>query len=313
MSGILSALAPVFGLIVLGYVLKSRATFTEIFWAPAERMTFYILFPALLLTKIGGAEAVGPGLLPMAASMATATLIIAGLVSLSRPGFEKSGLDGPGFTSVFQGAIRPSTFIGIAAAYALFGDPGLTLSAAAIIAVIPLVNILSITALYRWAGPGPSEKKQRQGWGDAIVPAMKNPIILACLFGGVLNMTGIGLPPVVGPMLEIIGSAALPLGLMATGAGLDLGAARKAHGPIAATVATKLIAAPLVVYVICGVFGVSGPALTVAVLFMALPVAGSSYVMSRQLGGDGALMAGIITATTIAAAVTLPVAIGLVG
>ncbi|NQU60753.1 MAG: AEC family transporter [Rhodospirillales bacterium] len=313
MSGTLSALAPVFGLIVLGYLLKSRGGFTEAFWDPAERMTFYILFPALLVTKIGGAEAVGVGLLPMAAAMAAATLIVALFISFFRSGLQKSGIDGPGFTSIFQGAIRPNTFIGMAAAYALFGDLGLTLAAAAIIAVIPLVNILSLTALYRWAGAGPAEPKQRRGWGDAMVPAFKNPIILACLFGAALNMTGLGLPPVVGPMLKIIGSAALPLGLMAVGAGLDLGAARKVRGPIAGAAVLKLAVMPALTYAICRVFDVTGSALTVAVLFMALPVASASYVMARQLGGDGALMAGIITVTTIAAALTLPVTIFLVG
>jgi len=55
MSSVLSALAPVFGLIVVGYLLKSRRIFTDDFWDPAERLTFYFLFPALLITSIGGA------------------------------------------------------------------------------------------------------------------------------------------------------------------------------------------------------------------------------------------------------------------
>ena len=56
MTGVLSALAPVFGLIAVGYLLKSRRIFTDDFWDPAERLTFYFLFPALLITSIGGAE-----------------------------------------------------------------------------------------------------------------------------------------------------------------------------------------------------------------------------------------------------------------
>jgi len=38
MSATLLALTPVFGLIVIGYVLKSRGTFTDAFWNPAERL-----------------------------------------------------------------------------------------------------------------------------------------------------------------------------------------------------------------------------------------------------------------------------------
>ena len=50
----------------------------------------------------------------------------------------------------------------------------------------------------------------------------------------------------------------------------------------------------------------------VAVLFAALPTASSSYIMSRQLGGDAPLMAGITTLQTLLAAVTLPLTLALV-
>ena len=151
MSSALFALAPVFGMIVIGYGLKRRGFVTDAFWEPAEKLTFYILFPSLLVTKIGGAQTAGADLLPMAAALITATLIISGLVVMGRPGLHKAGLSGPGFTSVFQGAIRPTTFVGIPTAYALFGDTGLALFAAALLAVIPIANFFSLAVLIRWA------------------------------------------------------------------------------------------------------------------------------------------------------------------
>ena len=313
MTGVLSALAPVFGLIAVGYLLKSRAIFTDDFWDPAERLTFYFLFPALLITSLGGAEAVGPGLLPMAAALVAATGLMAGALMVLRPRLAKAGLAGPSFVSVFQGAIRPNTYVGIAAAMALFGDAGLTLTAAAIVAVIPLVNLLAIVGHLRWAGGGAEMSIPGTGWGEAVAPALKNPIIIACLLGAVLNVTGIGLPPVIGPILEIIGRAALPLGLMAVGAGLNFTAVREARNAVIGTAALKLAVTPAVTYAACQVFGVAGPAAAVAVMFMALPVSAASYVMSRQLGGDGPLMAGIVTATTLGAAVTLPLVVVLAG
>ena len=138
--------------------------------------------------------------------------------------------------SLLQGAIRPNTYVGLAAAYALFGNAGLTLAAAAIVAVIPLVNFISIIALLRWSGAMTrDERLKKTGWGAAIVASLKNPIIVACVLGALLNFTGFGLPPVIGPILDILGSAALPLGLMAVGAGLDFDGARTAcshrHAP----------------------------------------------------------------------------------
>ena len=46
--------------------------------------------------------------------------------------------------------------------------------------------------------------------------------------------------------------------------------------------------------------------LAVAILFAALPGSPAAYILARQLGGDGRLMAGVITLTTVASAVTLP-------
>ncbi|MBT5616057.1 MAG: AEC family transporter, partial [Flavobacteriales bacterium] len=117
MTSTLSALAPVFGLIVVGYVLKARNLFGPDFWEPAERLTFYFLFPALLVTKIGGAEIAGLRALPMAAAMIAATLLMAAVL-MAIPKLRQGEGGGPRFVSLLQGAIRPNTYVGLAAAYA---------------------------------------------------------------------------------------------------------------------------------------------------------------------------------------------------
>jgi predicted permease len=208
-----------------------------------------------------------------------------------------------------QGAIRPNTYVGLAAAYALFGNAGLTL-AAAIIAVIPLVNFISTIALLRWTGVDGTEKS---GWGAALSASLKNPIIVACVLGALLNFSGFGLPPMIGPMLDILGGGALPLGLMAVGAGLDFDAVHKRRATIIRATGLKLIIMPGLTFAACWTYGVSGITQIVAVMFAAMPVAASSYVMTRQMGGDGTLMAGIVTATTLAAGITLPLVVLMAG
>lgn len=308
MAGMLSSLAPVFALIALGYLLKARAVFGAAFWEGAERLTFYFLFPALLVVSIGGADVKGLAMLPMAAALAAATLIVAGVLVWLRPQLAGRGLDGAQFASVLQGAIRPNTYVAIAVLVAFYGKAGLPLAAVAIVAVIPLVNFLGIVTHLRWARR-PSGTTAAPGWGEAVVPALKNPIIVACLVGAALNLLGIGVPPVVGPILEIVGRAALPMGLMAVGAGLDLAAARDARVTVAVTTALKLVVMPVAVVVTCWVFGVDGVTRSAAILFAAMPVSATAYVVSTQMGGDSRLMAGVVAATTIAAAITLPLAV----
>ncbi len=68
----------------------------------------------------------------------------------------------------------------------------------------------------------------------------------------------------------------------------------------------KLLFLPLVVVGLAALFGVSALALKVAILYAAMPTAPSAYILAARLGGDAALMAGLITAETLVAVVTLP-------
>lgn len=299
MSAVLLALTPIFLLILLGWGMRQKAFVPEGFWEPAEKVTYYVFFPALLVTATAGADLGGLRVWPMMAALIAGTCLVVGfLVGLRRT----LTRDGPAFTSLIQGAIRPNTYVSIAAVVALYGDAGLTLAAVCIVTVIPLVNVISVLFLVHYAQP----ERETTEWRMIVGPVLRNPLILACLAGGLLNVTGAGLPEVVGRPLEILGRAALPLGLLAVGAGLDLKAARDAGVLVGVAATAKLIAIPLLVFTAARAFGIEGLTAVVATLYMSVPASASSYVLARQMGGDARLMAGIITASTIAAAITMP-------
>ena len=89
--------------------------------------------------------------LPMGAAMAAGVLAGAGLVLGLR---RVVGLDGPAFSSVFQGVIRPNTYVGLAAASALYGAEGLPLTAVGIAVVVPPVNQPGVLAMVRHGRDG---------------------------------------------------------------------------------------------------------------------------------------------------------------
>ena len=299
MTQILSALAPVFVLILLGYLLKSRRLVSAAFWPPAEKLTYYLFFPALLVFNTSQANLEGLRIGPMAAVLIGGVGSIALLVLALRP---RMDLDGAAFTSVFQGSFRPNTYVAIAAAFALFDQAGLTLIAVCIVVLVPTVNLFSVIAMVRYATPGGGAP----GWPGTLAAVATNPLILACLLGALINVSGYGLPPVAGPLLDILGRAALPIGLIAVGAGLDIPAARAAGRIVAATAVIKLAALPLATIALCRLAGIEGLTATVLVMYAAVPGSPSSYVLARQMGGDAELMAGIITATTLAAMAAMP-------
>lgn len=300
MIDILFALAPIFLLIVFGYVLKNASIAPDGFWTPAEWMTFYVFFPALLFRNISTAEVGGADVMTLGAASFTGVIAIAVIVRLLRGVLP---VDGPAYTSVFQGAMRPNVYLGIVIAYSLYGDLGVALLSVCIAVLVPTVNVLGVIVLVRHAGNHGGSPTFRQ----TALPVLRNPLILACLAGGAMNLGGGTLPPVIDPFLEILGKAALPLALLSVGAGLNLAATRRDAAMVTLTSAFKIIVLPTLTWSACLFLGVDGLGMTIAVMYAALPGSGSAYVLARQMGGDAVLLAGSITATTLAAAIALPV------
>ncbi len=308
MNGAVSALAPVFLTIALGYGLRTRGLLGDDFWRGAEWLVFWVLFPALLFTKIAGVAVVwadmGPLALVILLGIGGAGLLTAPL--RATPGLGRD-LSGASFTAVFQGATRPNSYIGIAAALAFFGDAAIAATAVALAVIAPLINVMGVIAHIAWVPDGAVAKPGgRPSALSALLSLFKNPIVLSTVGGALWNMAGLPLPPLLGPTLRILGSASLPLALMAVGAGLMPAAVRTGGGAIAFSSVLKLALMPVLTMAAAHGLGVDGMERAVALMFTAAPASATAYVISRQMGSDAELMAGIITGTTLLAAITLP-------
>src|SRR3546814_5579304 len=90
-----------------------------------------------------------------------ALIVQAALVYALRP---LMNVDGPAFTSVFQGAVRFNTFVGLGAVTALEGGTGVTLFAVAIALAIPTLNVMCVLTLARYGdhGQGTTLKADRK-------------------------------------------------------------------------------------------------------------------------------------------------------
>ncbi|MDF9301135.1 AEC family transporter [Tritonibacter mobilis] len=208
----------------------------------------------------------------------------------------------PTFSSLVQGAIRPNTYIGLAVAAALLGTHGLTVTALCVALVVPTVNVISVLACAHLG-----ENDRKPGVLSLLRDVAKNPLLMACVLGSLFNVLGIGLPPIVGPFLEVLGRAALPIGLLAVGAGLDLSAARRAGFPVGVSSIAKLVLSPAIAAGLCLMLGLPDIELAAVVLYAALPCSASAYVLARLMGGDAQMMASIITVHTLLAIITMPV------
>lgn len=292
---ILGALGPVFAMIVLGFGLRQLRFPGDGFWPEAERFTYFILFPALLVRQLALARltdyAVGPVALIIVLLLATMTAALYAL----RPWLR---VDGPAFTSVYQGVVRFNTYVGLAVVLAMFHAEGGTAAALVMAIMIPLLNVLCVLVLSAHASGGATAS-------GVLRSLITNPLILACLLGIGLNVAGIGLPWGSAAVLEILARAALPLGLLAVGAGLRLDALAQPRILIVAS-GLKLLALPALAGLLCGLIQPGELETQVLVTFAALPSASAAYILARQLGGDAPLIAAILTVETALALLTLP-------
>jgi predicted permease len=295
------ALAPVFLLIALGWLLRARGFPGEAFWPAAERLVYFVLFPALLFLTTAGSQLAGFAMLPLAGALIGAILAVSGL-ALALGAWQ--GVGPAALSSLLQGAIRVNTYVGLGAAGTLYGAAGLDVLGVVILIVVTTVNLLSVVALIHY-GRRPSAA------GELVATVARNPLILACVAGFACDAAGVDLAGVVGDTLEVLGQASLTLGLLCVGAGLELAELGRNRAAVVATCLLKLLLMPLATALACRLFGIGGLTAAVAILFAACPISASSYVLARQLGGDARLMAGLITLTTIAAALTMPLILAL--
>src|SRR5450631_1907511 len=305
MAVVMAALLPVFLLIVLGFVLKRSLLRLETQWHGLERLTYYVLFPVLLVQTLVKADLAKVPVAGVGGALFISALLMSLLCLGLRPVLARCAIDGPAFSSIFQGATRWQTYVALAVSGNLYGDVGLALASVAMVAIIPLVNVFSVAVLAHYASP---EKPSLRAIALTVV---RNPLIWACAVGLAVNVLQIPVPRMLHEVAEALGRSSLAIGLLVTGAGLHLEGLFRTSAAAALAVFLKLILMPAVAVGLALLFGLSGTNLAVVVCCTAVPTSSSGYVLARQMGGDAPLLAQIITLQTIFAAITMPVVIAL--
>jgi predicted permease len=295
-SQVLLALLPIVILIGLGAILRRRKFIEDGFWPHAERLSFYVLLPCLFFHGLATADLRALPVGALSATLIVSTCAVAALTLAVRP---LMGISGPAFTSVFQGAVRLNSYVGVTLAAGLYGGAGVALSALCSAALVPTCNILCVLAFARYGS-------SKLGPADIVRQVFTNPLVVGSLAGIAFKVLGLDVPPGIEPALRALGAAALPIGLLCVGAALDFSSVGQWIKPIGVSSLFKFLALPAATVLAARAIGLTGPALIVAMIFQALPTATSAYITARQQGGDAPLMAGIVAAQTILAFAVLP-------
>jgi hypothetical protein len=295
-------LFPDFSLILIGHLLCRLTALNRKVWEQVDSLVYYFLFPTLLFRSIVKSPldlGEASGLIGAGICMAVTAIAL----SYSLPHWPWLGrhLDPRRHAASAQVGFRFNSFIALALADKVAGPQGLQFIAVLIGFCVPIFNMGAVWPMARHAG---------RGFGRELI---RNPLIIGTASGLAANLLGLQIPAWLDPTVNRIGQASLALGLMAAGAGMQLG--HLASGKLLgiAVLTLKHLVLPLVALGMSHLFRLDTTQTLVLLMFSAVPTASSCYVLAARMGHDGAYVAGLVTLSTLLGMVSLPFALGVLG
>ena len=299
MRGVVGGLATIWAVTALGYLLGRIDLLGPHGTAVLVRLAFYVAAPALLFETLATSDLARVFSPALAAFVAGTAAVATGYVLVARLLWHRNAGD--------------TTVGALAASYVNAGNLGLPVGAYVLGDVSLIVPVLLVQTLF--IAPtalvvlDTTTGGRRLSPGRLLSMPLRNPILVGSAAGVLVSASGWHPPDEVLRPFALVGSAAVPLALLALGLALP-GARPLGPSPYAAdrTLAAllKVVAQPAVAYAV-GRFalGLSGTTLLTAVVSAALPTAQNIFVFATRYARGVALARDSIVLTTLAATVTL--------
>jgi predicted permease len=302
---VISILAPILLLVLLGVILGRIRFLGRDFLSDLNKLVFWIALPALLFRSIVHAEHPGPQMFSLLALLLTATAVAAAVGWLAAILLR---LPSSSYGTLSQSAFRGNlAYIGIPVlAYAFEGLPEQRKVFGTVVLIVAFLmmffNVLAVVVL---SIGRQSEHPVRMAFRSII----RNPLLLSGLAGIPFAFTQTELPLFLDRTLESLGSVAVPVALLCIGGSLAHARLGNKAAGIFVAAAIKTFLVPVIVFFGARMCGFSGTDFQIALVLAACPTAATSYVMVRQMHGDGVLASGSIVVSTILSAASIPLAL----
>jgi malonate transporter and related proteins len=273
---------------------------------------FYLFAPALFFRTTARLD---PAALPW--PMIAAFFVPVVVLMLANYGWQRWRRDERGLP-VAAPAVRAITVafgnsvqIGIPLAAGIFGETGLGLHLA-LVSVHALILLVVATTLVELDLAHAHAGGEGAHLGRMLLSTLRNtvihPVVLPVLAGMAWQATGVPLPGPVDEVLQVLGSAVVPLCLTLIGMSLAyMGLPGSLRGALSLTV-LKLVVQPALVWgVAAGAFGLSGLPLQVVVILGALPSGTNALMFAQRYRAQEAETTAVNVISTLAFVITAPV------
>lgn len=316
-AAILTALAPPFLLILLGWGLKKARVLHPAHVPILNGLVVQVTLPALVLHGLLNAPHLSAALaLPVLAGLGAEAAAAGVLYAVGRA------------MRLTPGVLGAMLLVGV---YGNTGFIGYPLTLALVPAQFPATILIDqfgmnipmyLSAALLGAQMGGDKGTGDKGAGGggqrgAVLRFLRSPLFLSAVLGIVLRLVPVppaladvaglrALAGVVGRCLEYLGQGTTPLVLLALGVALRPGAAGGRASPMALACACKLLVSPLAMWGLCRLLGLGGEVRMDGILEMAMPASVMGSVLAGQNDMEGDFAVGVVFVSTVLSALTVP-------
>ncbi|MCL1906227.1 MAG: AEC family transporter [Clostridiales bacterium] len=292
----INAVAPLFLIVVLGYLLKTKGFFDDGFVKASTKVCFYVALPCLLFLNIMQSDFRADFDLPLTLLCVGGTLVCAALLCLIAPRFIRDHYSSSAFiqTSFHSNSV----LLGLPFIYNLVGQPGIIKTAAVLVFMVPLLNILSVLVL---------SGNAQQGAGKAIMlkKVLANPLVIAAFLGILCSLLPFKLPQMLKTPMGYMSDMAMPLALFTLGASVNFRGEQAKLRLALLSALIKLIVIPVAAVLVACRMGFGPVQMAVILAMFAGPPAVACFPLAFQMGADESLTSQAIVLGTGFSALTM--------
>ncbi|MBO1325700.1 AEC family transporter [Acetobacter sp. TBRC 12305] len=295
---------PIFALILTGWIARKSGALGPNATREVNRLVVYLALPAVLFDIVANAKMSDlwePGFI-LAFTIGCFVVFAATLWWRLSSGLHlaDAAIDG------LNASYANTGFVGFPLVLSLVGDRGM---APTLIATIVTVCVLFMVAIVLIEAGLQTEARRRDIVAKTLFSLVKNPLLVAPALGAMVMISGGHLPGPVHVFLKLLGGAASPCALIALGlflAGNSAGATPVRPSTAAILVGLKLVAQPLVTWIIAAPVLHLPPATThIVVLLAALPTGTGSFMLAEFYDREAALTGRAVLASTVFSIATI--------
>lgn len=299
---VFQTVAPVFGLIAIGYLVGRTGFVSEAAARGLPEFVFKVAMPLMLMRTVGAArlpDVPAASILLTFFGAAAVTWVVAAL--LTRVVLGRGQADGSGIA--MGSTFSNSVMMGIPLVLSAFGpEAG---------AVVALVVAFDTPIFWTWAtlhlaaGEGNAGRSLAGLFGSLVARLATNPIIVGCVAGLLLQVTGATLPPLIDKMVTLIAQAAVPGALCALGLSLVSAELKGQAATVAVITLLKLLVMPAAAWAIGHALGLPPLPAAVLVVLAAMPVGANAFLFASSYNRAEASVSGAIALSTPLSMITV--------